>query len=420
MSTSNPTDRFFSLDTALAIAQDEANKNQIEFEFTIVTQVICPTLDINTIVCQIKSHKNQLRFTGGGSGNLRQAQIKSLYEALEETLTYQSLNKENNPIIQFFSSSNSPSMKFLKQHELLPSFLLQEKCVNKEIPWLQLKSSKSTDADAFYPLGLVYPYTHKIPQFNKIIEENKLTEISNGTGIAIGANQQEAIIHGIYEWIERDCYSIFLLNTLIKKSKKAIFVTKHTLPIHIRNIITAIEKKYNDEIIIVDICSDLAIPSFLVSFTRQPVMVQPSGLGASLCKDAALEQALLEALQARDRYNQNTVQVREESIKHYQNYPLLAKSIKCDLTEIQRKNQFTNVSWSEVSTRDVSLNIEDPLIHIQNLLNIKNHDIYYSILHESDNGLTLAYVLVTGMETFSLIREGIFVPLKKRGREVLA
>lgn len=413
-------DRSFSLDAALAIAQDEAERNKINYQFTLIDDKANPFKNIHTVVCQANSHINRLKFTGGGSGDLKQAKIKSLYEALEETLIYQSLVKEQNSLIYFFSVDSCPSSNYLTDLELLPSFLLKNEYKDTMLPWIKLENVGNTNSGIFYPLSLFYPYTDKIKKYNKHFEQSKITEITNGTGIAIGANRNEAILHGIYEWIERDSYSLFLLKTLVKKSEKARFLAKETLPIELQNTIHVIEKNYDDEIIIIDITTNLNIPAFLVSFTQQPVMVQPSGMGASLCKTSALEQALLEAVQAKDRYNQNTIQVREESIKHYQDYPLLVESIKCDVAELKIKNQFVSVSWQNVITHDQDMKEEKRLQYIQNLLNVNNHKIYHCILHESKNGISLVYVLITGLETFYLIREGIFVPLKRRGREELA
>jgi hypothetical protein len=46
-------------------------------------------------------------------------------------------------------------------------------------------------------------------------------------------------------------------------------------------------------------------------------------------------------------------------------------------------------------------------------------DVYYNTLFQETNGLTLVYVLLVGAETFGMMREGIFIPIKKRGMELL-
>jgi ribosomal protein S12 methylthiotransferase accessory factor len=235
----------------------------------------------------------------------------------------------------------------------------------------------------------------------------------------MGATEAEALIHGINDWIERDAYGLFLLSTMIKKNKPARCIIKQSLPDSIRKHIEILESTYDDELLVIDITTDLTIPAFFVSFTKQGVPVQPSGLGTSLCKVEALEQALFEALQARDRYNSNTIEARVKTLQHYQAYPALSRAFKCDLLQLRADGCTVEINWNSVVTHPLDQDLDAQINLITRKLSTLGMNAYYSHLFQESNGLTLMYVLLTGVETFGMMREGIFLPVKKRGKEKL-
>jgi ribosomal protein S12 methylthiotransferase accessory factor len=334
---------------------------------------------------------------------------------MEESLLHQILSHHDNERISMFSTLLSPSTEFLQKKELLPAILKEKMFLNNAYPWLKLNDLSLSENFIYYPLGLLFPHASHVKEYNKNVNQDYITQIANSTGVAAGATGVEAVIHGINDWVERDAYGLFLLNTLIKKNIPANCILKQTLPEHIKQDIEKIENAYQDELVIIDITSNLTIPAFFVSFTRQNVPVQPSGLGASLCKIDALQQALLEALQARDRYNTNTITARQKTINHYKEYPLLLGAFKCDLTQLRNENFIVYKNWDNVITHPLNSNLTHQLTLMIELTKRWGMSIYYNTLFQDPNGLTLTYILLTGVETFGLMREGIFIPIKKRG-----
>lgn len=221
------------------------------------------------------------------------------------------------------------------------------------------------------------------------------------------------------DWIERDAYGLFLAESIISTRKPARQIIKQTLPDVIKQDIEILEKHHNDELMIIDITTNLSIPAFLVSFTKQRVPVQPSGLGASLCKISALKQALYEAVQACDRYNQNTIESRNNTIRYYQDYPILLQAFRCDLQRLKHDSLVLDSPWENVTTHVVHPKLNQQVEIMHELMISRGCKLYYANLFHELTGLTLSYVLMVGAETFGMMREGVFTTIKKRGLEIL-
>ena len=414
-----PEQRIYSYEDALSIAIDEAKMNNIDLKFRLMGGIKKTNKELYTFTCGANDNSRQMSFVGGGSGCFIQANVKAAYEALEDTLTHGVFASAKHELIYTFSTNSSPSTPYLQKCGLLPKIVFQEEYLDRGYPWLKLYDLTNKENELYYPLSLIYPYTTKIPQFNAEIDQSDLIELSNETSISIGASYEEAMIHSINEWIERDAYSLFLLQTIIKQqSIPAKVVLHNSLPEDLLEIVAMIETNFNEELIIVDITSDINIPAFLVSFSRQNSIVQPAGFAASLSKHAALQQALLEALQYKDRYNSDAHEFRQAALRHYQERPLLVKAMQCDLLDVVRNGKYIDCSWCEIATYP-SGTLSEQLKAMVMLLQARGFNLFYNKLYQGDSGVALVYTMITGLETFFLIKDGKFLPLKHRGKSIL-
>lgn len=410
-----PVQRSYSLDHALALAQYCAHECNIDLNVSTVRN----SKQFYTYLCMSNNHHTQLSFRGAGSGVTDEAKVKAIYESLEENLLYQVLSQVDSNKIRHFSVDSCPTLDKLKKHKLLPRFMINNEHKITDYPWLKLTRLNSVSDNLDYPLGLLFPHIVNTKHNSNVIHAS-VSELANSTGIAIGATWQEAIIHGMNDWVERDAYGLFLLSTVIKNRQQAKFIVKNSLPQSIRDAVREIENEHSDELIIVDITSDFGIPAFLVSFTRQSVPVQPSGLGASLCKDDAIQQALFEALQARDRYNRNTVIARNKTLSYYQQQPILLQAFRCDLTSLKRDGYYKKVDWVDVASHAIDHDLDEQIHLMVELLETRGCSVYSDTIFQHENGLTLVYVLVAGAETFGMMREGMYLPIKERGMEIIS
>lgn len=404
-----PTRRLYTHDHALKLIQRYFHDHAYSYRIEQAGKVA----ELPTSVCLLQCEHQHLAFRGAGCGNEVESEIKALFEALEDALFHEFLaNSRQCEHVILQSAIHAADYEDLLNQHLLPAVFKSADYANHVIPWLQLDNLNLRNKSIHYPLVLMAPHLSRIDCYAHDSKIKAICSHANTTGLAIGATATEALLHGILEWVERDAYGLFILSLIIEKHPIRL-IDKLTLPAAIRDDIYAIEETYQDELFLVDMTTDFEIPAFFVSFTRQPVPHQPSGIGASLCRQDALKQALYEALQARDRYNDNTVSARKKVIAHYQQYPVLLKAYLCDLT--QRKN-IIRVNWNDIKTHATS-NLQEQINIIQQMLDSHACTIYYQ--HLFQNQITLTYVLITGIETFGTIREGIYTPVKARGRKFL-
>ena len=408
--------RAYSLDDALSIGLEEAAQHTIIPRFKCLNTIMQEELSLSTYLCAANNNELKLSSLGGASGFTQLAKVKALFESLEKSIGFKISHHRLINNLHFFSTKTCPSAQFLLDKQLMPKLLLQEYYQNNNYPWLELAHCQQATQKIYYPLGLIYPF---ISQLNRE-REDYLGELSNDTGLAIGATPEEAIIHGINQWVERDAYSLFLLKTLINRNPiPARLVLKETLPTHIRQIIAAIETHFKENLIIMDITSDLTIPSFVVSFTQQNMPLQPQGFGASLAKEAALSQALFEAVQYKDRFNQHAKAYREESVVFFSKSPLLLKAMIGDLKRLVNEQQYQAVAWNTIASYPLQDNLKEQIRLMVNLLAKQGANIYTTILYQSSTGVAITYSFIPELENFSLIRDAKFIPLKERGLGVI-
>lgn len=404
--------RAYNLDDALLIGLEEAKQNLITPRFKCLNEINQEDIHLNTYLCAANNNELKLSSLGGASGFTQLAKIKALFESLEKSISFKICNNNLIDGLNFFSTATSPSTQFLLDKKLMPKLLLKDVYQNNSYPWIELTHYQNITQKIHYPLGLIYTFIPPLKNFRP----DYLSELSDTTGLAIGATADEAIIHGINQWIERDAYSLFLLKTGINKAPTpARLLIKETLPENIAKLVLAIEMHFNENLIIMDVTSDINIPSFVVSFTKQNMLLQPQGFGASLAKETALKQALFESMQYKDRFNQNAQAYREENVAFFSNSPLLLKAMINDLKCFVDKKQYIEVEWQNIFSYSLPKNLEQQIQLMVNILAKHGANIYTKVLYKSLTGVAITYTLIPELENFSLIRDAKFLPIKNRG-----
>ncbi|KTD74957.1 YcaO-like family protein [Legionella waltersii] len=408
--------RAYNLKDALLIGLEESRKNLITPRFKCIGEMDRDEIQLSTYLCAANDDQLQLSSLGGASGLSQQAQVKALYESLEKSISIKLCKHRRLNNIHSFSSVTSPSSQFLQDNQLMPKLLLQKQYQQKNYPWMELTHYLNPSNTLYYPLSLIYSFIPKLYP----LQNDHLCELSDDTGLSIGATREEAIIHGINQWIERDAYSLFLLKSIVTKNPvPARLLLKETLPKSLALIVSAIEKNCNEHLIILEITSDLNIPAFVVSFSKQNMVFQPQGFGASLSKEVALKQALFETIQYKDRLNEEAVTYREKTLHFFSKCPLLHKAMIGDLNSLIDKQLFVEVNWNQIVSYSLSHNLKSQIEQMIVQLTKHQANVYTTVLYESDSGLAITYTLIPELENFSLIRDGKFVPIKARGLGVI-
>ncbi len=122
---------------------------------------------------------------------------------------------------------------------------------------------------------------------------------STNTGCAIGATYDEALLHALNEWAERDALSLFLLRSVYDRGPMPGRVPRAALPGFLRQRLDRAAEVVDSPVVLLDLTTDLNIP---VVMAYAPALAgnEPRyfGLGASLSGETAVERATTEFVQA--------------------------------------------------------------------------------------------------------------------------
>jgi ribosomal protein S12 methylthiotransferase accessory factor len=382
-----------------------------DFHLSPTTEIFGETVPIYK--CYLKAGRHENIFIAGGKGFGQQCQVSAIYEALQHFIAYQSIQDKNHPI-HYMALNEIKDKDYLLSCNFLPEVII--KTPDRKLPWLTYQSYTDTQV-IHYPLPLVEVRLNLLPAFN---EYSDLTWRGHDTGSAIGCSFFEASIHGINEWIERDAYALFLVKSILKKSINPInVIDKHSLPPRLNELVKNIEVDYQDDLIIVDITSDINVPSFLVSFTKQNSLMQAKGLGTSLSKSYAIERAIFEALQSRCLRNTNTEILEEKISADFESAPLLLRAAKCDLLPLIEEGAYRVVHYENIIDYSDISDLSSQLDCLNRLLHTRGLKAFYHQYYSNENGITSLGVLIPGLEEFFLVKCGRFIMPNARAANII-
>ncbi|MFC7743008.1 YcaO-like family protein [Nocardiopsis composta] len=121
---------------------------------------------------------------------------------------------------------------------------------------------------------------------------------SVNSGCAIGATFDEAVLHALNEWVERDALSLFLLRAVYDGGPMPGAVRPESLSGLLRERLRCAEETVGARVAVLDLTTDLGIP---VAMAYAPGLAGGAaryhGMGASLSGETAVDRALTEFVQ---------------------------------------------------------------------------------------------------------------------------
>lgn len=199
--------------------------------------------------------------------------------------------------------------------------------------------------------------------------------IATTSGIASGNTLEEAILHGIFEVIERDAVYIVELNTLSMPDVRVENVNNSSITTQL-----AILKKHNIDYFIKYITNTIEVPVFQVYLKGElnGKAAYGYGVGAHLTKDIALTRAITEALQS---------------------YPTLADA---DWIQTRPLNHYTDSGNKVLEYKDIpNYMSNDILEHIKKCtlhLQKNNMEVYIVNLVKEQIDFSVVRVMITGVQ----------------------
>lgn len=368
--------------------------------------------NIKTTHCKLYDKANNAIFYGCGKGLGIQSIVSAYYEALEHHSIYAFCQEISQHRAHYFSLNDPMIYKELEQLDIIPKKMFK---LAVEIPFILL-SEVTTDKKLPYPIYLIDPRYAKKPSVHDKFDYQEIAWKASDSGTASGTSELEASIHALNEIIERDACSLFLIKTFIQKNNIRV-INKLTLPAYLKNIVTEIETHYSEELIIVDMTSDIGVPSFFVSMTNQAHTIQPKGCGTSLNRDYALERALLESLQPLHIYNEQLRQNQKQILQNFAAFPLLAECAKADI--LARAKECEKVDFNSLPSYDAAATLEQQRNSLIERIKSQGFEIYTKQIAKAETGFNCMKYIVPGFEQFYLVQAGKYILPNKRGMTVL-
>ena len=273
------------------------------------------------------------------------------------------------------------------------SLNLPKEFEKKDISDLSLEWSKSIDIisnrEYYIPTNAIYhPYISK--------DDSQSLFKSNTNGLASGNILEEAILHGIFEVIERDAWSIF---ELTHKNYAQIDISS----IENEIIIDIIEKFESEgiKIKLMDFTADIKIPTIAASaddtITKDAGLLT-LGMGTHLDPEVAILRALTEVAQSRatqiNGAREDTVRADFAREAGYERMKRINKFYFRDEEEQIKLSDIENKSTSSI-TRDIEI-VKDELVSndIQKIL--------YSNLTRPELDVSVVRVVIPEMELYTI------------------
>jgi ribosomal protein S12 methylthiotransferase accessory factor len=122
---------------------------------------------------------------------------------------------------------------------------------------------------------------------------------SVNSGCAIGATRDEALLHALNEWAERDAFSLFLLRSVYDRGPMPARVPREALPGRLRAHLDRARDLVSGPVVLLDLTTDLGVPVVMAYAPGRPDGAPDHryGLGASLSGELAAERAVTEFVQ---------------------------------------------------------------------------------------------------------------------------
>lgn len=400
-------ERKHSYQTSLKIFEKEIAK--LNFTYKIQTVGHSP----QTIRCWLFNSDKTIVDIGNGKGLGLQSELSAKYEALEHYLSTQGSGLIRQCIPSSLEEIEDKLSKL--NYRALPSYFVKGPNKLKKTPWISFQGFLGSSILVPYFLANTDYISNPLP-FDDF-DYSALSDIPSNNGTAIGTSFEEAMIHAINELIERDSISIFLLSTFGRKNPKKIkIINKNSLPPYLRELIAKIEDDYEEELLVVDITTDLQFPSFLTTFTKQAHLIQPMGFGTSLIASYAIERSILEALQVFHLYDEEQKSEDLMILNKFELWPKLQQCAQCNVLELMKNSHET----SEFKESFINKDLHEMLDVIIRNLDCHGLHVFFAKHYQSESGVTCVKVIIPGIEQFHRVRLGSFAIPGERGIAILS
>ncbi|GAA3259694.1 YcaO-like family protein [Streptomyces lavendulae] len=235
---------------------------------------------------------------GSGKGGSDAARVGAVYEALEHALTgsliLPDLDVRMRGVGEIRSAGDVPGRSFEK---LAPQHDARIACLR----YRALDGGRGADL----PLYLWAPW-YVLPTreaagrrrlLGDTVDYSSILSASVNSGCAIGATEDEALLHAVNELVERDALSLFLWRSIHNDLPMPPRVALSALPRYLAHEVLRAEELLGRSVYILDLTTDIGVPVALAFASGGEGRLAVHGVGASLSPRVAVERAVSELVQ---------------------------------------------------------------------------------------------------------------------------
>ncbi|WP_167541916.1 YcaO-like family protein [Herbaspirillum rhizosphaerae] len=404
-------ERSLATSDAIKIAWDIAERHQLDIQLKEVGK------SPSTISCRI-TDKSGWYTHGNGKGIGQQSLASALFEALEHYFYY---NENIYPALKFQLLDLDASDTYLVGS--CPDFsriLSKEKVSFGRLSFHRVGGNSE---NILFPAFLTNPkYISRVLSERDALSRLALMRYSSNSGTAAGANEHDAVLHGLLEIIERDSLGIELLRVVIRKNPyQQREIDRDSLSEYLCALLNDIEVQTNGTIIVWAITTDLGVPSVLAALiVKNQGDEKYFGSGASLSWQYAIERAALEAMQV---FHCHIIYRLKKPISKLVTDVKLPLYSYCQLQagQFHPRGGTKKISSKELELFTPSIEKLSPAQQINLIvdrLSIRGIEVFSRSI--TNNGFSLAQVIAPKLERFHLVTSGSPVAPGSRGLRVLA
>jgi ribosomal protein S12 methylthiotransferase accessory factor len=338
---------------------------------------------------------------GGGKGNPAEARVGAVFEALEHHLTGPGSFEQDQVWLRLAGDVAADLPTEVSSRLLADSAGEQLAC------WQY--TALRGDGELAVPVYLSSPWY--VEDSGRPLRElvgdrfdyRAVGRYSTNSGCAIGVTEAEAVVHATNEIIERDAVSLLLVRSFFAEGHRPRLVDRASLPPELAGLLTAVEERIGTAVDLLDITSELGVPTMFAYGPPAPDRPHLRGVGTSLDARYATRRALTELLQF--MLLQEHVLPGGDPVAHLavlRKYPALYRCGYADLTA--HLDRARVVPFAE---RAYPADVAGHLDELVNALAANGFTPYVRMARTLPSGITAVHVYVPGMEHFGLVSQGL-------------
>ncbi|WP_433239600.1 YcaO-like family protein [Streptosporangium sp. CA-135522] len=242
-----------------------------------------------------------------------------------------------------------------------------------------------------------------------------LMRYSCNSGSAIGVTAAEALLHALNETIERDAFSLLLAQAFLGAGGfRPTVIDPATLPDELARAYAAAERLTGSTVYLLDIVSDLGVPTALAYTAPTPGRPHRRGAGTSLSPARAAWRALTELLQTTlgETLTEPGTSSPRDELAGLAAHPALHACGRFDLTEPLRDARTVPF----IPAAGVPEHPRAQLRRLIAVLAAHGYMAYRRTVATLPGEITAVHTVVPGLERFMLITDGNLVLPGPRGR----